>query len=117
YVFPGEHIQGAEREKRLKYASKKEDMERMDNISYFSNCRWGISTINFNIAEITRDHSYIQQYNKNTGEAGIAFHGRKWKETGHEKDLLNKDCTFWKRVLPERDPYPEITNQYREKYL
>jgi|SRR3990167_419050 len=117
YVYPGDHIQGQERVKRLKYASTKEIMEQQSNYSYFSNCRWGISSINFDIKELTRDNAYIRQYNKNAGESGLAFHHRKWKETGDEKDLLNKDGTFWKRVLPEQDPYPEITRQYKEKYL
>ncbi len=116
YVYPGEHIQGEERERRLKVASTRELMEREDNISYFSNCRWGISSVNFDIKELTRDHSYITQYNKNKGEPGIAFHQRKWKETGDPKDLLNKDGTFWKRVLPDEDFQPDIRNNYKEKY-
>lgn len=116
YVYPGDHIQGMERERRLKHASTKEIMERDDNISYFSNCRWGISSINFNIREITRDKTYMQQYCKNTGEPGLAFHKRKWHETGDENDLLAKDGTFWKRILEEQDPYPEVTKEYRRKY-
>lgn len=117
YVYPGEHIRGAEREKRLRFASKREDMERMDNIVYFSNCRWGISSVNFNIKELSRDASYIQKYNINKGKTSEQYYLEKWKETGNEKDLLNKDGTFWKRISPEKDQHPEITKQYREKYL
>ena len=116
YVYPGEHIQGYERERRLKFASTKELMEREDNISYFANARWGISSVNFDIKELTRDNSYIRQYNKNQGECGLAFHRRKWCETGTEGDLLNKDGTFWKRTMPDEDFYPEVRNQWKEKY-
>lgn len=116
YVYPGDHIQGEERQKRLKFASTKELMEREDNISYFSNCRWGISSVNFDIKELTRDNSYIKQYNKNKGEPGIEFHNRKWKQTLPEDGLLNKDGTFWKRALPDEDFYPMETARLREKY-
>ncbi len=116
YVYPGAHITGVEREKRLKFASTRETMEREDNFTYFSNCRWGISSVNFDIKELTRDNSYIAQYNKNKGEPGVEFHRRKWKETGDERDLLNKDGTFWKRVLPDEDFYPEETKDLKEKY-
>ena len=117
YVYPGEHIQGEERKKRLKHVSTRQLMERMDNISYFSNCRWGISSINFDIKELTRDHGYIIQYNKNIGQCGSEFHRRKWKETGDEKDLLNKDGTFWKRCMLDEDFYPDVRKDYINKYL
>lgn len=116
YVYPGDHIQGEERTKRLKYASTRELMEKEDNWTYFSNCRWGISSINFEIKELSRDKEYIAQYNKNKGEPGIAFHMRKWQETGNPNDLLAKDGTFWKRVLPEEDFYPEETRKLKEIY-
>ncbi len=115
YVYPGEHIQGTEREKRLKVASTRELMELENNISYFANCRWGISSVNFDIRELTRDHSYIAQYNKNKGEPGIVFHNKKWEQTDEGK-LLNKDGTFWRRKLPDEDFYPEIRKGYQEKY-
>jgi GT2 family glycosyltransferase len=116
YSYPGDHIHGEERKKRLQYASTKEIMERMDNISYFSNCRWGISSVNFEIKEVTRDKTF-HDFNENEGEPGVAFHNRKWNETGDPKDLLNKDGTFWKRILPDEDFYPDVREQYREKYL
>ena len=116
YVYPGDHIKGAERECRLKLATTQEQMERLDNISYFSNCRWGISSINFNIKELTRDNRYIAKYNKNIGDPGIVFHRKKWKETGNKSDLLNKDGTFWKRVMDEEAIYSDTIKQYRKKY-
>jgi glycosyltransferase involved in cell wall biosynthesis len=118
YVYPGEHIVGKERRRRLKVASTQEIMERMDNISYFCNCRWGISSVNVDVKEITRAKDYLQTYTaKQKGEPGIAFHRRKWKETGKESDLLNKDGTFWKRKLEEEDFYPDIRKELQEKYL
>ena len=117
YVYPGDHITGEEREKRLKRASTREIMEKQDNISYFSNCRWGISSINFDIREITRDHSYIAKYNKNKGESAEQYYLRKWEETGNPSDLLLKDGTFWKRKQPDKVFYPEILSGYRVRYL
>jgi hypothetical protein len=117
YVYPGEHIQGEERKRRLKFASTTELMERMDNISYFSNCRWGISSVNFDIKEITRDTSYVSKYNKNVGESAESYYLRKWQETGDEKDILNKDGTFWKRLTSDKEFYPDVRNVYVEKYL
>jgi hypothetical protein len=116
YVYPGAHIQGEERKKRLKFASTRELMERMDNISYFSNCRWGISSFNFDIKELTRDTSYLK-FNKNTGESAEQYYLRKWQETGSESDLLNKDGTFWKRILPDKVFYSEILQHYKERYF
>jgi len=115
YVYPGDHIQGKEREKRLTYASTKELMESCQ-YSYFSNCRWGISSVNFDIKELTRDKSYFS-YNKNQGEPGVAFHKRKWKETGDQSHLLAKDGTFWERQMTEEDFYPDIRKELKERLL
>jgi hypothetical protein len=116
YVFPGEHVKGAERERRLKFASTRNVMERMDNISYFSNCRWGISSINFDVKEITRDKTYIKQFVKNEGESGLVFHHKKWERTGDESDLLNKDGTFWKRKMKDEDFYPDVRERWANNY-
>jgi glycosyltransferase involved in cell wall biosynthesis len=116
YVYPGEHIQGPERVKRLKRASTQEIMERMDNISYWANCRWGISSVNYEIKELTRDKDY-HKYETRDEEPGLVFHRKKWEETDDESDILNKDGTFWKRRLPDEDFYPEIREKYKCMYL
>jgi hypothetical protein len=117
YVYPGDHIQGEERKRRLRLASTKELMEMEGNISYFSNCRWGISSINFDIKEISRDKNYIDTYGNKGGEPGIAFHHKKWEHTGDPHDLLSKDGTFWKRKMEEEDFYPDVRKEWIERYL
>jgi hypothetical protein len=117
YVYPGDHIHGHEREKRLRYASTTELMERKDSIAYFSNCRWGISTLNFDVQEITRDKTYMNEHTRNYGEPGLVFHYKKWKHVNEGAGLLNKDGTFWQRQLPDVDFYPDVTKEWKEKYL
>lgn len=123
YVWPGNHIQGKERERILSLATSEEIFNREDNFTYFVNSQHSkFPIINKTIGK--ENHEFWKKYKPvEDKEYGIDWMKKKWvrcedfweiKNSGH---LLNKDGSFWKRRLVEIDFYPTISQYYKELYV
>ncbi|MHA2366121.1 MAG: glycosyltransferase family 2 protein [Candidatus Hodarchaeales archaeon] len=100
----GDHIGGAERIEREKLVPSKEVFDREDNWTYFCDSRHS----DFPPLAVEIPHSRGDFWNNfltDGDKPGIGFFNKKWSRC-HKSDpkaLLNKDGTFWKRELPEKD--------------
>lgn len=105
-VYPGDHIQGAEREARMKLITTKETFNREDNWTYFCDSRWSIVPTLVNSIPHPVNHNWNNFLEKGN-IPGIKFHHQKWSQCHADSEgaLLNKDGTFWKRILPEVNYY------------
>lgn len=100
-VWPGDHIQGPERQRRLKLATTEETFNRKDNWTYFCDSRWSIVPTLVNSIPHPVNHNWDEFLERE--ENGITFHHKKWNpcSPNDPKALLAKDGTFWKRILPD----------------
>lgn len=105
-VWPGDHIQGPERERRLAVATTQQTFNRRDNWTYFCDSRWSIVPTLVNSIPHPINHNW-DNFLKEGCENGITFHRKKWTPCAPDdkKALLAKDGTFWKRVLPDEKKY------------
>jgi len=98
----GDHIQGIERQKRELLIPSKEIFDREDNWTYFCDSRHSdFPQLATEIPHIRGD--FWNNFLDDGDEPGIKFFHKKWSPClpGEKGALLNKDGTFWKRMLSE----------------
>lgn len=122
YCWPGDHIQGDERKRRLEVVNKnKINYLREDNFTYW--CTYPDSLCDVFCKEIPhiKDGASYAKKDPNV-ETGQQYFDRIYEQC-EEKDegsLLNIDCLYYR--LRDRsgktisNPYPEITKEYERKY-
>jgi glycosyltransferase involved in cell wall biosynthesis len=116
YTMPGDHVQGPEREKRLRRKTTREQYFSEKNFTYWCTSEFSIVPPLCTEIPHPKTANYFQR--DPNQETGYDFHAKKWQvcEEGEKGALLNIDGQYWKRLIPDVDPYPEITEQYRRKY-
>ena len=117
YTWPGDHIQGHEREIRIARKTTKEDYFKKHNFTYWCNSEF--SSVPLLGKEIP--HSKTNHWNAHVepgNTPGYIFHDTKWKVCSKHDEgaLLNIDGQYWKRLIEDVDPYPKITQKYRNQY-
>ena len=117
YTMPGDHIQGKEREVRMQRAKLSEEQYlSKPNFTFWCTSPWS----KFDVFCDEIPHLKVANYfEKNESEeTGYDFHKKKWEvcDEANDKALLNIDGQFWRRKMPDVDPYPKITEAYRKKY-
>lgn len=112
YVMPGDHVQGPERRIRLSRKTTKDQYFSDANFTYWCTSEFSICEPLCHEIPHPKTCDYFER--NPSQETGYDFHDRKWKVA--EKGLLNIDGQYWERLLPDIDFYPEITEEYWEKY-
>jgi len=119
YTMPGDHVQGAERTIRMDRANKLTEKEYLSEKNFTAWCTSPFSKTEVLCTEIPHPKTANYFTKDPNQETGYDFHAKKWKVCyeGEPGALLNIDGQFWKRLLPDLNPYPEVTEEYRQRYL
>jgi hypothetical protein len=116
YTMPGDHVQGPERQLRLTRKTTKDQFLAPNNFTYWCNSEFS------EVAPLCEEipHAKTADYFEKdpSQETGYDFHAKKWKVCDEHDPgaLLNIDGQYWKRLMPDEDPHPEVTEEYRIKY-
>jgi glycosyltransferase involved in cell wall biosynthesis len=116
YTMPGDHVVGSERQIRLSRKTIKEQYFDLKNFTYWCTSEFSVVPVLCDEIPQIRNCDYFKK-NPNQ-ETGYDFHNRKWRvcEPSDDGALLNIDGQYWKRLMPDFDPYPDTTEIYRKTY-